>query len=60
MSPPLVVFSLLAGYVAMVKYGPRLMKSLEPFELKTVLMVYNLIQVIFNLTLGVTVRRAIN
>ncbi|CAB3228030.1 unnamed protein product [Arctia plantaginis] len=51
-SNPLVIFSITSAYLYFCKYlGPRLMKHRKPFELKTVLLLYNLFQVFFSIFL---------
>jgi len=51
--PPILICLILAGYVLMIKFGPKFMESKRPFELKKILVAYNLFQVIFNLILCV-------
>lgn len=49
MSSPFPTLAICLSYVYLVKVlGPRLMENRKPFELKTVLIVYNLFQVIFS------------
>ena len=52
-TPPLAIISILTAYVIMVKKGPSWMEQRKPFDLKNIMMVYNLIQVIINAVLGV-------
>lgn len=49
---PIIMTMLLTGYLLMIKHGPKLMENRKAFELKTVLMVYNFVQVVLNLILG--------
>lgn len=55
MQSPLLMTIILTGYLLMIKHGPKLMESRKAFELKFVLMVYNLAQVVLNLALGIYV-----
>lgn len=55
-NPPISITIILVGYVLMIKYLPKVMESRKPFELKGILMVYNIFQVVSNLMLGVYVR----
>ncbi|CAB3243590.1 unnamed protein product [Arctia plantaginis] len=49
-SNPLVVFSIVSAYLYFCKsLGPRLMKNRKPFQLKTVILLYNIFQVGFSL-----------
>lgn len=56
-SPPLTISLILLGYVVMIKKGPKLMENQPAFDLKNVMMIYNLFQVVANLGLGVYVSR---
>lgn len=56
-TPPLAITSILIGYVILIKHGPKLMEKREPFELKYIMMLYNLFQVVSNFILGVYVSR---
>ncbi|CAB3228031.1 unnamed protein product [Arctia plantaginis] len=52
-SNPLVVFSIASAYLYFCKsLGPRLMENRKPFQLKTVLLLYNIFQVGFSLFLA--------
>ncbi|XP_034945966.1 elongation of very long chain fatty acids protein AAEL008004 [Chelonus insularis] len=52
MSSPGPVLTILAGYLLFVlKVGPKLMESRPPFQLKTVLILYNGFQVLFSIWL---------
>ncbi|XP_012288517.1 elongation of very long chain fatty acids protein 7 [Orussus abietinus] len=58
MGSPGPVFCILAMYLAFViKIGPKLMEKRPPFELKTVMIVYNAIQVVFSIWLSSLVFR---
>lgn len=46
--PTVVIFAFF-GYLAVVKIGPRLMEKREPFELRRLLIGYNLFSVVFSL-----------
>jgi elongation of very long chain fatty acids protein 7 len=49
MSSPTPVILLCVGYVVLTKYiGPRIMKNRKPFELRSVMIVYNLLNVLIN------------
>lgn len=49
MSSPFYTLGICLSYVFIVKVlGPKLMENRKPFELKNVLIVYNLFQVIFS------------
>lgn len=54
-TPPVSITLLLVGYFILTKYGPKLMANKAPFELNFIMMVYNLFQVVVNLTLGIYV-----
>lgn len=56
-NPPIPFFTILAGYVLMVKYGPKFMEGRKPLDLKFVMMFYNLLQVIFNTIIAVDVTK---
>ena len=57
MSSPLPTLLICAGYIYFVKYlGPRLMRDRPPFELKNVIIVYNIIQIVFSTYLVYKVR----
>jgi elongation of very long chain fatty acids protein 4 len=47
--------SIIGAYIVIVKFGPKLMENRKPFDLKNVMMIYNLIQVIANTAIGVYV-----
>lgn len=47
-NPPTLFAMILISYVLMVKYGPKFMKDRKPFELKAVMMTYNLVQILIN------------
>jgi len=51
-TPPIKVTLIWAAYILMIKHGPRLMESRKPFDLKYIMMAYNLFQVITNLIVG--------
>jgi hypothetical protein len=59
-NPPIPFALILVGYVLMVRYGPRFMKSRQPFNLKYIMMVYNFLQVYFNATIASEVRSSMN
>lgn len=46
---------ILISYVLMIKWGPKFMDDRRPFDLKNVMMIYNLIQVILNTYVGIDV-----
>lgn len=52
-SPPISISLILIGYVIMISNGPKLMEAKNPYELKFIMMIYNLFQVVSNLALGV-------
>lgn len=55
--PPLVMVGIVATYLLFIKkIGPKMMENRQPFELKGIMMIYNLLQVVANLALGVYVR----
>jgi len=45
---PFPVIFILFCYAILCKYGPRYMESRNPFELKSTILVYNFMQIIFN------------
>lgn len=45
---PYPVIFIVTAYLAMVKYGPGLMKAREPFELCNAMRIYNIVQVVYN------------
>jgi elongation of very long chain fatty acids protein 7 len=48
-SSPVPVILLCAGYVVFTKYiGPRIMQNRKAYELRSVMIVYNLLNVLFN------------
>ena len=49
---------ILISYVLMIKWGPKFMEDRRPFDLKNVMMIYNLIQVILNTYVGIDVSSA--
>lgn len=51
-TPPVTIACILIGYVVMIRKGPQLMEDRKPFDLKYVMMAYNLFQVVANLLLG--------
>lgn len=56
-----VLVALFALYLYMAKKGGKtLMKNRKPFELKAALIVYNILQIIFNAWFAVVVRGAQN
>ena len=55
-SPPIGIMLVLVGYIVLIKKGPKYMENREPFDLKTIMMVYNFLQVVLNLVLGIYVR----
>lgn len=49
MSSPFPVLLICAGYIYFIKYmGPRLMRDRRPFELKGLIIFYNIIQLFLN------------
>jgi GNS1/SUR4 family len=57
-NPPLLITIILGGYLLMIVYGPRIMMARKPFELNTILLVYNFSQVVLNTALCVYVSKA--
>lgn len=58
MNPPWFPFVLVAGYLYFVlDFGPKFMANREPFNLKKLILVYNVIQVAINLVLFVLALR---
>lgn len=50
MSTPWPVLSILIAYLLFVlKLGPKIMENREPFKIKRILMVYNIVQTIYNI-----------
>ena len=47
-NPPIVMSLLIFAYLVMVYYGPQIMKKRKVVDLKRVLVIYNLLQVIIN------------
>jgi hypothetical protein len=39
----------------MIKWGPKIMQDKKPYDLKNVMMIYNLAQVVLNTIIGVFV-----
>lgn len=57
MRTPWTIFSIVAIYLYFVNnFGKQWMKNREPFELKTIINVYNLVQVFLNFTMVIVVR----
>ena len=53
MSNPISIFLILVGYLYFVlKLGPELMEKRKPYNMKLLLITYNLYQVLFNLWLA--------
>jgi GNS1/SUR4 family len=46
---PMPVVTIFISYILLCKYGPKLMESQKPFNLKYVMIAYNLLQVFGNL-----------
>lgn len=59
-NPPIPFAMILIGYVLMIRWGPKFMEDRRPFNLKNVLMVYNLLQVVLNFYLGIGVSKIMN
>lgn len=57
---PLPVLTILAGYTVLCKYGPVFMENRKPVELRSIMTLYNFIQVIANAICGVCVRLKIS
>lgn len=55
---PVPILTVILAYCAMCKYGPILMKDREPFELRSVMIFYNLAQVLINSIGGIGVRNS--
>jgi len=50
MSTPWPVLSILIAYLLFVlKLGPKMMENREPFKIKRIMMVYNILQTIYNI-----------
>jgi len=50
MSTPWPILSILTVYLLfVVKFGPNMMKNREPFKIKQIMMMYNLIQTLYNI-----------
>lgn len=45
---PEPVFAILGSYLLLLVVGPKLMANREPFKLRGVLKVYNIMQILFN------------
>lgn len=54
-TPPIGIVLILIGYIILIKKGPKYMEKREPYDLKGIMMIYNFMQVILNLLLGVFV-----
>lgn len=59
-TPPIGIMLILAGYIILIKKGPKYMENREPYDLKAIMMVYNFMQVVLNLMLGISVRYYFN
>lgn len=56
MNPPWFPFVLVAGYLYFVlDFGPKFMANRKPFNLKKLILVYNVVQVLINLVMFVLV-----
>lgn len=53
---PLSVTMLLISYVLLIKIGPKLMQSRKPFELRNIMIIYNISQIILNFYVVAVVR----
>jgi len=50
MSTPWPVLSIVIAYLLFVlKLGPKMMENREPFKIKRIMMVYNILQAIYNI-----------
>lgn len=50
MSTPWPVLTILTVYLLFViKLGPNMMKNREPFNIKRIMMIYNLVQTLYNI-----------
>jgi len=50
MSTPWPILSILTVYLLfVVKLGPNMMKDREPFNIKHIMMIYNLVQTLYNI-----------
>lgn len=50
MSTPWPVLSILIVYMLFVlKLGPKMMENREPFKIKRIMMVYNIVQTVYNI-----------
>lgn len=57
MNPPWVPFAMVGAYLYFVlSLGPKLMANRKPFDLRRMLLVYNLLQVAVNIYVAYTVR----
>lgn len=57
---PFPILALLGAYVYFVTIaGPKFMENRKPYNLKSIIQIYNLIQIVSNLYIGVVVRRRI-
>lgn len=54
-NPPIPILTVLIGYVVMINFGPTLMKDRRAYEMKHIMMIYNLFQVIANLFINIYV-----
>lgn len=54
---PVLVLLIVVCYSLLCNIGPVLMKDRKPLELKLILILYNLLQVVGNFVLGSSVRR---
>ena len=55
MSSPWPTLALAFSYLVFVKVGPQLMKDRKPFDLRYLLIVYNLAVMLLNLYIGLEV-----
>lgn len=51
-NPPVGLSLLLISYVTLVRKGPKFMRKREAFDLKHIMLLYNLIQVVINASLA--------
>lgn len=56
---PLPVAAIILAYLGMCKYGPVLMKDRKPFELRSLMTIYNFIQFVINFGFGFYVSKNI-
>ena len=59
MDSPVPMLVLVILYLIVVRYGPRIMESRQPIEMKTVMVIYNLGLVLLSLYMSLEVRECV-